>query len=81
MELETQESNVVHDSYQNPQPTSVIIRRDNYSPDDEEEIGRIKKSNKNNFEKCVAFQPGNHEKISPDQPMISYEKVKRHKQR
>uniref|UniRef100_A0A914YB92 G-protein coupled receptors family 1 profile domain-containing protein n=1 Tax=Panagrolaimus superbus TaxID=310955 RepID=A0A914YB92_9BILA len=82
MELETQETNVIHESYQNaaPPPPSVIIRRD-FDGNNCEDIGRIKKSNKNNFEKCVAFQPGNHEKTSSDQPMISYEKVKRHKQR
>ena len=82
MELETQETNVVHDSYQNPPPNSVIIRRDNFAEDgnNSEEMGRITKNNKNNFEKCVAFQPVNHEKTS-DSPMISYEKVKRHKQR
>uniref|UniRef100_A0AC35FBF8 G-protein coupled receptors family 1 profile domain-containing protein n=1 Tax=Panagrolaimus sp. PS1159 TaxID=55785 RepID=A0AC35FBF8_9BILA len=82
MELETQETNVMHESYQNPPPpASVIIRRDFDGKPCGEDIGRIKKNNKNNFEKCVAFQPGNHEKSSSEQPMISYEKVKRHKQR
>ena len=69
MELETQETNVIHDSYQNPPPpppTSVIIRRDNYCADGKgsEENGRLNKPNKNNFEKCVAFQSGSNEKTS-----------------
>ena len=79
-EMETQETNIVCESYQQSStPSSVIIRRD--KPINENgDSGREKKT-KNNCEKCVAFQPGNRDEMSPDPPMISYEKVKRHKQR
>lgn len=80
-EMETQETNVMCDNFQQTTTitsNSVIIRRD-IKPEENGEIGKSKKS-KINFEKCVAFQPGNPiEKQNP--PMISYEKVKRHKQR
>ena len=79
-EVETQETNIVCESYQQSStPNSVIIRRDKTI--NENGNSEKTKTSKNNCEKCVAFQPGNQEEIKPDPPMISYEKVKRHKQR
>jgi len=79
-EVETQETNIVCESYQQSStPNSVIIRRDK-TINENGNSEKTKKS-KNNCEKCVAFQPGNQEETKPDPPMISYEKVKRHKQR
>uniref|UniRef100_A0AC34PWD7 G-protein coupled receptors family 1 profile domain-containing protein n=1 Tax=Panagrolaimus sp. JU765 TaxID=591449 RepID=A0AC34PWD7_9BILA len=81
-EMETQETNVVCDNLQQTTTTitsnSVIIRRD-INQDENGDIGKTKKT-KINFEKCVAFQPG-HQDDKQNPPMISYEKVKRHKQR
>uniref|UniRef100_A0A7E4VHL5 G_PROTEIN_RECEP_F1_2 domain-containing protein n=1 Tax=Panagrellus redivivus TaxID=6233 RepID=A0A7E4VHL5_PANRE len=72
-EMETQETMVAGNTPVHSQ-NSVIIRRDR-SPNGE----MNRKYNKNNYEKCVAFQASHDE---PNvKPVISYEKVKRHKQR